>query len=567
MDVRVPTTSQASPDAARLRSGTNTSQRTRLTRRPKEVSSHARKEEAGGQAQDERTPEARHRRRTQERLAALVSPWWERDPAALDREVRALKRAGFHPRRAARQTDKLVLLVVHDGTTYELDYDDDFASGGAVTAFALMSSGGVERGQVVFNRSAPSASLSALRAVMGPQAQAARTAGVVLIPRGSDQGARGGSHGRLLLGAADAGPCIALTGITGTTDAETLTANASPLTDLFPHPIAGLWARVPEPPGPAASHEAEVRLVEQVLARAHGLTPGRIRTRLCREVGALLSGNAYQRWTFVRRSASGEPQLLRTEWLNGAPAVSARAPYALELRSASVTIVGCGAVGWSVAVLLARAGVRSFTLHDADVLYGGNLPRVGAMVPDIGGFKVDRLAMHLRQIATDVRVRASPFDVGSAVGTRGLLRDVPDLFVNLTGEDRSTLETNRAALIAKRPALFAWVSNGVVGGRIFQVRPFETACYECVRAAAPTPIRSRGLLRAGVVWEGSAIEAAAFAALVAKTAVSVLVGNARGLRVPDHAVVEFDGLGTRVKRVDITRDPHCPECGTGRGIA
>jgi hypothetical protein len=87
-----------------------------------------------------------------------------------------------------------------------------------------------------------------------------------------------------------------------------------------------------------------------------------------------------------------------------------------------------------------------------------------------------------------------------------------------------------------------------------------------VRAAAPTPIRSRGILRTGMVWEGSAIEAAAFAALVAKAAVSILVGSARRLRVPDHAVVEFDGLGTRVKRIDIARDPRCPECGTGRGI-
>ena len=77
------------------------------------------------------------------------------------------------------------------------------------------------------------------------------------------------------------------------------------------------------------------------------------------------------------------------------------------LAGKSVGIVGCGSLGSKVAAMLARAGVRQFTLVDDDVLFVANLVRNELGAAAIGAHKVDALRARLIEIAgtIDVTVR------------------------------------------------------------------------------------------------------------------------------------------------------------------
>jgi hypothetical protein len=309
-------------------------------------------------------------------------------------------------------------------------------------------------------------------------------------------------------------------------------------------------------------------MVEARIASAHGLAVKDVRGRLRRQIGAVAegSGAGLLNWRFVRRGDSGEPIVLRTVWID--PRVSPqRAPYATELRSKRVAIIGCGAVGWAVANLLARSGIRQFALYDDDQIHEVNLSRLGARLDQIGAFKVTVLAEGLEAIALGVKARPLILDVGRSVGAAALVADEPDLLINLTGEELSTLETNRAALVLGHPAIFAWVSNGVWAGRIFRVRPFETPCYECVRQSEPAPLHSLGWLGPAEPWTGSVIDVECFAAAVAQTAVRTLLGQPSSERNPDHVVLDFLATVPLATPVLIERDRDCAECGVqARGV-
>src|ERR1700682_2329462 len=103
MEVSTPTPSLALPDDAPMGAGVATTESAPPPQRDqqtKEVTSHARQEEGRGQAARQKgdprqVAEARRGRRRQERLAALMRPWWEEDPATLALELDALAAAGF----------------------------------------------------------------------------------------------------------------------------------------------------------------------------------------------------------------------------------------------------------------------------------------------------------------------------------------------------------------------------------------------------------------------------------------------------------------------------------------
>ncbi len=68
-----------------------------------------------------------------------------------------------------------------------------------------------------------------------------------------------------------------------------------------------------------------------------------------------------------------------------------------RLQEMTAAIVGVGATGSSVAVQLARIGIRKLTIVDKDVIDATNLPRVyGSTKKDIGKPKVDVLKKHVK---------------------------------------------------------------------------------------------------------------------------------------------------------------------------
>jgi sulfur carrier protein ThiS adenylyltransferase len=91
-----------------------------------------------------------------------------------------------------------------------------------------------------------------------------------------------------------------------------------------------------------------------------------------------------------------------------------------KIRNARVGVAGCGGLGSTVAVALARTGVGRLVLVDFDVVEPSNLNRQQYFVDQIGEYKVDALADNLARINPYVRVERHRRRVGAEL--------VPELF-------------------------------------------------------------------------------------------------------------------------------------------
>lgn len=533
---------------------------TRETRR-EEVKADALAQEARakarGQGQEARraqAAQARHRRRREVRLGRQMAPWWERDPEALAREIQELTDAGFRVHRDMAYGARLALNIEKGSETYRVVYHHGRSNSGA----RLLASKPWPDPEFFATTDEPALSAVNSLAIGAGSRTTSKDAGCVHVANRFFHRIDG-AGGVLRLGAPRvASGSFALRSISGSSAA--LSQDEESLKGAFPDLVTGLWARGPVSTHAQFSAESVVRRVENIISDAHGLKAEDLRDSRPMLAVIETGRDDSTKWVFVRRSPSGAPIVLRAQsrWSTGQ---RARAPYAALLAGLKVTVIGCGAVGWTVALQLARSGVKSFVLYDGDLVWEDNLPRLHAYMGSEDRGKVDVLGEQLRAIAPDVSVDARPMTIGRQIGAPGLVADAPDLIINATGEELSTDETNAASLVLGRPAIYAWVSNGVYAGRILRVRPDETACYDCVREAMPEAIPTSGRVTGGEdPWEGCVFDTDLFASAVARAAVLTLVDEPVSDENPDHFVLEFDGPVPRARQVRIPRDPSCWWC-------
>ncbi|MFI5297839.1 MAG: HesA/MoeB/ThiF family protein [Polyangiales bacterium] len=145
-----------------------------------------------------------------------------------------------------------------------------------------------------------------------------------------------------------------------------------------------------------------------------------------------------------------------------------------------VLIVGCGSVGSVLAMLLARAGVRRFTLADPDVVSASNIARTTYVEADLGVAKVDALAGSLRAIRSAIEVDARTLDLGTLEDDE-LESEIGKADVVIATTDHPPTQSRLAALsYHAKPAVFAGVYAKGVGGEVLWTAPEETPCYACV---------------------------------------------------------------------------------------
>lgn len=75
-----------------------------------------------------------------------------------------------------------------------------------------------------------------------------------------------------------------------------------------------------------------------------------------------------------------------------------------RLASVRVGIIGAGGLGSNVAMLLARSGIRKFTLVDFDVVEASNLNRQAYFPQDVGKNKVQALGAHLLALEPELEL-------------------------------------------------------------------------------------------------------------------------------------------------------------------
>ena len=224
------------------------------------------------------------------------------------------------------------------------------------------------------------------------------------------------------------------------------------------------------------------------------------------------------------------------------------------LLSASVLVVGAGAIGCPALGYLAAAGVGRSGVCDGDVIELSNLQRqVIFRSEDIGRRKAGMAASRLAGLNPDVNWSVHDGDLSEA-NAAALVRRY-DLVIEGLDRYAPRYVVNRACLDAGKPLLSAAV--GRFPGQLALFRPGvgDHPCYACLVPAAPDD--EAACEREGVLGAITGV----VGTLTATEAVKHLCGMSGAL---DRQLRLYDGLMGSMRTVTLRRDPACPVCGPSR---
>jgi molybdopterin-synthase adenylyltransferase len=159
-----------------------------------------------------------------------------------------------------------------------------------------------------------------------------------------------------------------------------------------------------------------------------------------------------------------------------------------RLANARVLLVGCGALGSTVAELLARAGVGFLRIVDRDLVELSNLQRQVLFDENDAADerpKAVAAAKRLGEINREIHIEPVVADV-NAINVE-TFSDV-DLIVDGTDNVSTRYLLNDVAVKRQIP----WIYGGCVGveGRVWGIWPGRTGCLQCV---FPEPPNANGL--------------------------------------------------------------------------
>ncbi len=222
-----------------------------------------------------------------------------------------------------------------------------------------------------------------------------------------------------------------------------------------------------------------------------------------------------------------------------------------RLRAATVTIIGCGALGTVLANNLCRAGIGHLTIADRDYVELNNLQRqilfdeedVTRHIP-----KAIAAAEKLRRVNSEVQVEALVEDI-NADGIESLVRE-SDLILDATDNFETRYLINDVCVKHQRP----WIYSGVIAsyGTTMNIIPGETPCLRCIFPDMPLPgtvatCDTAGILN-GVVG--------AITGIASTEALKILLKSDR----INHAMVWLDLWENTFERIDLPQHPECPAC-------
>lgn len=153
-----------------------------------------------------------------------------------------------------------------------------------------------------------------------------------------------------------------------------------------------------------------------------------------------------------------------------------------ELSSATVAVFGCGALGASIAMQLAQAGVRKLVLFDGEFLTMQNIGRHVLGTKYVGMNKAKAVKDELLSRFVDLDVDAMPLNWDEAELDDKFWSRV-DIIVSATGDWLTDVKLN--SMIAEDlapPTVFTWVERFALAGHSIYVAS-GSGCLRCVTNA------------------------------------------------------------------------------------
>jgi molybdopterin/thiamine biosynthesis adenylyltransferase len=149
------------------------------------------------------------------------------------------------------------------------------------------------------------------------------------------------------------------------------------------------------------------------------------------------------------------------------------------LSNARVLIAGCGSGGSQVSLHLAMAGIRKFSLFDADVLEAENVIRHACGLRYLGQPKVDALADILLDRNPAIEVDRHNVDLMDCDDLSAHVRR-STVVVLATDNEPTRYRLNQLCVEAKIPFVIGRVFTRGIGGEVFSYRPGESGCLACL---------------------------------------------------------------------------------------
>ena len=148
-----------------------------------------------------------------------------------------------------------------------------------------------------------------------------------------------------------------------------------------------------------------------------------------------------------------------------------------KLAKSHVVIIGCGALGTTIANNLARSGIGHIRIVDRDLVELNNLQRQNLFdEEDIGFPKASKAAKKLRKINSGIKIDCIVDDVNH----ENIENIIKDMDVVLDGTDNMLIRflINDACVKQGIP----WVYGGAieVQGMTMSIIPGQTPCFRCV---------------------------------------------------------------------------------------
>ncbi|MEL6858954.1 MAG: HesA/MoeB/ThiF family protein [Pseudomonadota bacterium] len=222
-------------------------------------------------------------------------------------------------------------------------------------------------------------------------------------------------------------------------------------------------------------------------------------------------------------------------------------PGVRNLRGASVSIIGAGALGGPCALYLAAAGVGQIELWDDDTVDRSNLQRQIQFTDDqIGAAKAETLAARLRALNPDINCTAKShrFTASSAPAS--------DILIDATDNFETRFDLNRFAHQSGRYLVSGAASrwSGQVSVYASGKAP-DAPCYQCFVPALPPAAEACdevGVVGAltGIVGTHMALEA-----------IKLITGAGDPLI---GRLLIIDGLTGDSKALKLRPNPDCPVC-------
>ena len=215
-----------------------------------------------------------------------------------------------------------------------------------------------------------------------------------------------------------------------------------------------------------------------------------------------------------------------------------------QLRGKTVTIIGIGGVGTTLAQILARNGIN-IRIIDKDRIYDHEMPRMTVYQnEDIGKFKAKQMKKRLEAMSTDVKIKTFHEDLKE----ENVFLIDSDLVVDASNNLTTSLLINKYAVENKLPLLFCNYS-GRKGNIIFvdkKANP-KGPCIHCIKEELQMP----DFKEVGVYSPLTTFLAGLLASMVIKN----LLGEEN-----EKDLHQINIIKTRISHKKLEANKKCPLC-------